>query len=73
MKEPENFIFVIRWKQRSDYSHYFAVYITLVHFQAMWLILQQEKAEDFVVATGETHTVREFIEKSFALVDVKIR
>lgn len=29
---------------------------------AMWLMLQQEKPEDFVIATGETHTVREFIE-----------
>ena len=39
----------------------------------MWLILQQEKPDDYVVATGETHTVREFVEKSFALVNVKIR
>ena len=29
--------------------------------------------QDYVVATGETHTVREFVEKSFALVDVEIR
>lgn len=41
--------------------------------QAMWLILQQDTADDFVVATGETHTVREFVEKSFGLIDVKIR
>lgn len=33
----------------------------------MWLMLQQETPEDFVLATGETHTVREFIEKAFAL------
>ena len=32
------------------------------YVEAMWLMLQQEKAEDFVIATGETHTVREFIE-----------
>ena len=31
----------------------------------MWLILQQEKPEDFVLATGETHTVREFVELAF--------
>ena len=30
--------------------------------KAMWLILQQEKPEDYVIATGETHSVREFIE-----------
>jgi GDPmannose 4,6-dehydratase len=33
--------------------------------QMMWLMLQQEKPDDYVVATGEMHTVREFIEKSF--------
>jgi GDPmannose 4,6-dehydratase len=35
--------------------------------EAMWLMLQQEKAEDFVVATGETHSVREWIEECFGL------
>jgi GDPmannose 4,6-dehydratase len=33
----------------------------------MWLMLQQETPEDYVLATGEAHTVREFIEKAFAL------
>ncbi|MGD8779845.1 MAG: GDP-mannose 4,6-dehydratase [Ignavibacteria bacterium] len=33
--------------------------------EAMWRILQQEKAEDFVIATGETHTVREFTDLTF--------
>jgi GDPmannose 4,6-dehydratase len=32
---------------------------------AMWLMLQQEKPQDFVIATGETHTVREFAELAF--------
>lgn len=32
------------------------------YVQAMWLILQQDKADDYVVATGETHSVREFVE-----------
>ena len=31
----------------------------------MWLMLQADKPEDFVIATGETHSVREFIELSF--------
>jgi len=31
----------------------------------MWLMLQQEQADDYVVATGETHTVREFVELAF--------
>ncbi len=33
--------------------------------KAMWLMLQQEQPDDYVVATGEMHTVREFIEKAF--------
>ncbi|MGD6818498.1 GDP-mannose 4,6-dehydratase [Metabacillus sp. 113a] len=35
------------------------------YVKAMWLMLQQEKPEDFVIATGETHTVKEFVEIAF--------
>ena len=35
------------------------------YVEAMWLMLQQKKADDFVIATGETHTVREFLEEAF--------
>lgn len=35
------------------------------YVEAMWLMLQQEKPEDFVIATGETHSVREFLELAF--------
>lgn len=38
--------------------------------EAMWLMLQQEKPDDFVIATGETHSVREFTEKVFAKLDL---
>ena len=34
------------------------------YIEAMWLMLQQEKPEDFVIATGRTHTIREFAEKA---------
>jgi GDPmannose 4,6-dehydratase len=40
--------------------------------EAMWMMLQQDKPDDYVIATGEMHTVREFIEKSFALLDMPI-
>ena len=33
--------------------------------QAMWLILQQDDPDDFVIATGEAHSVREFVENAF--------
>lgn len=39
---------------------------------AMWMMLQAQKPDDYVVSTGETHTVREFVEKSFAQVGLKI-
>ena len=34
--------------------------------EGMWLILQQDKPDDYVLATGEAHSVREFVEKAFA-------
>lgn len=40
---------------------------------AMWLMLQQDKADDFVVSTGETRTIREFVEKAFKCVDIDIK
>lgn len=39
---------------------------------AMWLMLQQEKPEDYVIATGETRTVREFVETAFKHVNIDI-
>jgi GDPmannose 4,6-dehydratase len=36
------------------------------YVQAMWLMLQQDTPDDFVIATGETHTVRELVETAFA-------
>lgn len=36
------------------------------YVQAMWLMLQQERADDYVVATGKTHTVREFVQQAFS-------
>ncbi len=42
------------------------------YVEAMWLMLQQKIADDYVIATGQTHTVREFIEKSFSLLDISI-
>ena len=40
------------------------------YVEAMWLILQQEQPDDFVIATGETHSVREFAERVFAKLDL---
>jgi GDPmannose 4,6-dehydratase len=39
----------------------------------MWRMLQQDEPSDYVLATGETHTVREFVEKSFKFVGIEIK
>lgn len=40
------------------------------YVEAMWLMLQQDKPEDFVIATGETHSVSEFLEKACAVAEI---
>lgn len=48
------------WGHSKDYVH------------AMWLMLQQDEADDYVIATNETRTVREFVEVAFSKVDIQI-
>lgn len=43
------------------------------YVECMWLILQQEKPEDYVIATGEQHSVREFCELAFRRVGIELR
>ncbi len=43
------------------------------YIEAMWLMLQQDKPEDFVIATGVQFTVREFIEKATDVIEMKLR
>ena len=56
------FIIIIRrdWGHARDYV------------EGMWRMLQQETPDDFVLSTGEMHTVREFVELSFAEVGITI-
>lgn len=42
------------------------------YVEAMWLMLQQDAPQDYVIATGQCHTVREFVERAFAQIDVQI-
>ncbi len=41
------------------------------YVEAMWLMLQQDKPDDYVIATGETHSVREFVEETFRVAGIK--
>ncbi len=43
------------------------------YVEAMWLMLQQEKPQDFVIATGETHSIREFVEEAFKVLNMDLR
>lgn len=39
--------------------------------EAAWEVLQLDKADDFIIATGEAHSVKEFVDEAFAVVDLK--
>jgi GDPmannose 4,6-dehydratase len=41
------------------------------YIEGMWLILQQEKPDDYVLATGESHSVKEFVDEAFRIVDLE--
>ena len=43
------------------------------YVEAMWLMLQQERPDDYVIATGETHSVQEFLESAFACLELDWR
>jgi GDPmannose 4,6-dehydratase len=43
------------------------------YVEAMWLMLQQDNPDDYVIATGETHTVREFLNLVFKIADLDVR
>jgi GDPmannose 4,6-dehydratase len=43
------------------------------YVRAIWLMLQQDEAADYVIGTGETHSVREFVERAFAAADLDWR
>jgi GDPmannose 4,6-dehydratase len=42
------------------------------YVEAMWLMMQQDHPDDYVIATGETHSVREFVELAFKEIDIEI-
>jgi len=42
------------------------------YVEGMWMIVQQDQSDDYVLATGEKHSVREFVERAFACVDLDI-
>ncbi|MGD8252406.1 MAG: GDP-mannose 4,6-dehydratase [Desulfobacterales bacterium] len=63
----ENQLFLGNLDAKRDWGH------AEDFVEAMWLMLQQESPDDFVIATGEAHSVREFVEAAFRVVGMGIR
>lgn len=61
----QNFLYLGNLDAKRDWG-YAPEYV-----EAMWLMLQQDKAQDFVVGTGESHTVREFLAEAFSYANLK--
>ncbi len=67
VKGQQNAIFLGNLDSKRDWGH------AKDYIEAMWLMMQNETAEDFVVATGETRSIREFIIKAFEVIGVIIK
>jgi len=63
----ENYLVLGNLEARRDWG-YAPEYV-----EAMWLVMQQDRADDYVVATGETHSVREFVEEAFRIAELEYR
>lgn len=62
----QNKLFLGNLDAKRDWGH------ARDYVEGMWRILQQEQGDDYVLATGETHTVREFVQLAFKTVDVEM-
>jgi GDPmannose 4,6-dehydratase len=51
---------------KRDWGH------SIDYVYAMWLMLQHNKPDDYIIASGENHTIREFVEKAFNVVDIDL-
>jgi GDPmannose 4,6-dehydratase len=60
-------LFIGNLNARRDWGH------ARDYVEGMWMILQQAQPDDYVLATGEGHTVREFIERAFAVISRRIK
>jgi len=63
----QNELYIGNMDAKRDWGH------AIDYVEAMWLILQQDEPEDFVIATGKTTSVREFVQLSFAEAGINVR
>ena len=66
-KKKQNCLYLGNLDAKRDWGH------AKDFVEGMWMILQQKKPDDFVLATGKTHSVREFVEIAFNEVGIKIK
>jgi GDPmannose 4,6-dehydratase len=62
LRGEQQFLFLGNLQAKRDWGY------AKEYVEAMWLMLQQEQPDDYVIATGETHTVQEFLEEAFKYV-----
>ncbi|HET8972165.1 MAG TPA: GDP-mannose 4,6-dehydratase [Pseudolabrys sp.] len=60
-------LFIGNLNARRDWGH------ARDYVEGMWMMLQQPQPDDYVLATGQSHTVREFVEQAFALTDRRLK
>jgi GDPmannose 4,6-dehydratase len=66
LSDPTHFISLGNLDSKRDWGH------AKDYVYGMWLIMQQDIPDDYILATGETHTIREFVEKAFSVVNINI-
>lgn len=66
LKNPDEKLFLGNIYAQRDWGH------AKDYIEGMWLMLQQDQPEDYVLATNETHRVKEFVEKSFLIKGIHI-
>lgn len=66
VKGLSNCIYLGNLNAKRDWGH------ARDYVKAMWLLLQQDKPKDYVIATGRTYTVRHFVEQAFLAVNISI-
>ncbi len=66
LAKKEHFLYLGNLDARRDWG------FAPEYVEAMWRILQQDRPDDFVIGTGETHSVREFLQEAFSYVDLNV-
>jgi GDPmannose 4,6-dehydratase len=65
-KEKKGIIYLGNLNAKRDWGY------AVDYVESMWKMMQQKKPDDFVISTGESHTVREFVEEAFKNININI-